>query len=247
MPKPIKKTKPTTMKSSGTDDPKKYVGGWESYNKPQGINDRQDRKVMAMEDFSGLAEMFKESNSLGPDNSFTRFAPEPVPNDYIVGPEEEKAIKQSRKAPMKSAKRKAMAFSARGQKVQLEPRKVTETIRRPLLGTLSNEYEIIDDDEKPVGYAKVREGIISTLDYVSSASQEYRGQILSAMLHQIVTEADRHNANLSVQVNNITGEVKTLLERFGFRRTMDDVMKRNYGGIHPTSVPSVQGMVNRDD
>jgi len=45
----LKKAKPVTTKSSGTDDPSKYVGGWEEYDTPQGINDRQDPKVLAME------------------------------------------------------------------------------------------------------------------------------------------------------------------------------------------------------
>jgi hypothetical protein len=231
----IKKTEPSTMKSSGTDDPEKYVGEWESYDSPQGIKDRRDPKVLAME------------NSYGP-ISPSRFAPEKDMIQIPIGPEETKAIKLSRKAPKAEVRKSAMALSARGKKPVLDPRRkkkkidITETIRRPITGSLNNEYEIIDDDENTIGFAKVSEGVIETLDYETSATEQYRGHILSAILNQIVTEADHRMANLSIQITEMSSDIKYILERHGFRLAGGSVMKRNAGSLRPTSVCTTAGM-----
>lgn len=240
--KELKKTEPASMKSSGTDDPKKYVGKWEVYDKPQGIKARRDPKVLAMEDEEEISE-----NSFGPENATMRFAPEPDQGgDFHVGGKEQEEIKKSRKAPLKDANRKAKALSARGQKPQLNPYRLDETIRQPFMGTLTAEYEIIDDDESSVGFARVNEGVIDALTYDTDADDEYRGHVLSALMSQIVAEADRNRANLSILVEDMDGEIKYVLERFGFRHVGKSIMKRNENAIRPASVPAPQGMINRE-
>lgn len=223
------------MKSSGTDDPEKYVGKWEKYDEPQGIYDRQDKKVLA-----------KETNSFGPQDMTTRFAPEPEVVNIQVGPDEQDAIKKSRKAPKKHARSSAKALSARGKPPKLNPYRLDETIRRPFTGSLTAEYEIIDEEERPVGFASVADGIIETFDYVPDTEESYRGHIMSAMLSQMVSEADRNKANLSIQINDMDGDIKYMFERFGFRHVGKDIMKRNHGAIRPDSVSAPQGMVNRE-
>lgn len=353
----LKKVKPVTMKSSGTDDPKKYVGGWEAYDKPQGINDRQDRKVLAKEDvqqwngknvvWSGegyhiavddpqdagfitawtddnqkIGELsasrsrnkrgWVEVSSVDVDKSFrrnrvalrmyqalsqymgqkyqgilgyrpdiadpakiepiykrlggdvdpenedillaprkaffeNRFIPDPEEIEYTVSDEDRKAIKASAKPAKGQVRMNVKALSARGKPAKLNPYRLDETVRNVINGSLNAEYEIVNDDEKAIGYAAVRQGVIENLDYDTDAKQDYRGHILSALLSQIVTEADHNHANLAIAVQGMNGEVKTLLERFGFRRTGGMVMKRNHGAMRPTSVVAPQGMVNRPD
>lgn len=363
----LKKAEPATMKSSGTDDPKKYVGGWETYDKPQGINDRQDRKVLAKEDvqhwngknvvwsgngyhvavddpddagfitawtddnhkvgqlsasrsrnkkgwvevssvdvdsghrrnrialrmyqalsqymgskYQGILgyrpdiadpakieaiyqrlgggvdpdnedillaprQQFFESNSYGPEGGGTRFAPDPDELEYTVSDADKKTIKASAKAPKSQVRMNVKSLSARGKPAKLNPYRLDETIRTVINGTLNAEYEIVNNDEQAIGYAAVRKGVIENLDYDTSAEQDYRGHILSALMSQIVIEADQNRANLAIQVNGMNGEIKNLLERFGFRRTGGMVMKRTYGAVRPTSVNPPQGMVNRTD
>lgn len=362
----LKKAKPITMKSSGTDDPKKYVGGWETYDKPQGINSRQDHKVLAMEADDGVEEwngkhvvwsdgnyriavnipddatfvtLWTDSNErvgslatrniskypnwlsirnvyiepkhqgiglgfqmyrlllknlnpnlkgligympdvtnkrqipaiyrkLGgypdPDNSdvilvprtsigesvgsmpMNRFVPDEVMIPLEVGPKEEDEIKKSKRPAMKTVRASTRALSARGAPPRLNPYKLDETVRRPFSGTLSNEYEIVDDDDNRIGYARVDQGVINELDYTMGADQQYRGQILSALLDQIVHEADRNNANVMIQLELDNVEIKYLFERFGFRMTSDRIMRRAVGSIHPGTVNPPQGIVNRD-
>lgn len=360
----IKKAKPVTMKSSGTDDPSKYVGGWEAYDKPQGINDRQDRKVLAKEDTqdwngktvvwsgegyhvavddaqdAGFITAWTEDNEkigelsanrsrnkrnwvevnhvdvdkkfrrnrialrmyqalsqymgsqyegilgyrpdiadpskiepiyqrlgggvdpenddilLAPRKTFfessgngmpvlSRFAPDPDEFEYVVGDAEADHIKKSRKAPKKEVRANVKALSARGKAPKLNPYRLDETVRSVINGTLNAEYEIVDDEEKSIGFAVVQDGIIESLDYDTAARQNYRGHIMSALLSQIVTEADMNKANLAIRVTTMDGEVKNILERFGFRRTGGMVMKRTYGSVSPPSVSPPQGMVNR--
>lgn len=362
----LKKAEPATTKSSGTDDPSKYVGGWEAYDKPQGINDRQDRKVLAKEDvqdwngksvvwsgegyhvavddpqdagyitawtddnerigslsasrsrnkkgwvevgsvdvdpnyrrnrialrmyqalsqymgqqYQGILgyrpdiadpskiepiyqrlggmvdpenedillaprKTFFESNSYGPAGG-TRFAPDPDELEFSVSDEDAKEIKASAKPPKGQVRMNVKALSARGKPAKLNPYRLDETIRSIINGTLNAEYEIVNEDESAIGYAAVRDGVIENLDYDTDAKQDYRGHILSALLSQIVTEADLNRANLAIKVNEMNGEIKNLLERFGFRRSGGTVMKRTYGAIRPTSVSPPQGMVNRPD
>jgi hypothetical protein len=295
----IKKAKPVSTKSTGTDDPNKYIGGWESYTKSQGINDKRDPKVLAMEEEKPKQTLSQQvsnlANALGLPEPEGGFSDDPltslsqslglkpsappasprgnhhpdvgddiamesayggtdasrtgVPDtDTIslsVGGVEQDEIKKSRKAPMKQVRANAKALSARGKPPALNPYKIMETIRRPVIGTLSNEYEIIDDDENTIGFSKVVNGIIESMDYSTDAAQDYRGEILSAMLSQIVSEADHHRANLSIQVTEDAGDIKYILERFGFRLAGGSVMKRNAGAIRPTSVQTTAGMSNR--
>ncbi len=364
----IKKAKPVSMKSSGTDDPSKYVGGWESYDKPQGINARRDRKVLAKEDaetdpnlwngkssvwtngqyhivvdtpgnakyisvwtqdntrvgyletrtipgykdwlaigdvgllkdhrgkrlgiqmyrvliqemapkYKGIAGYLPdtinkrevpaiyrrlggkldpenadvmlvprgnlvEADAYGP-NGMTRFAPEVEIPALDVGQVEQDAIKKSKRPAMSVVRASARALSARGKPPRLNPYKLDETIRTPVLGSLTAAYEIVDDNEAVVGAAEVQSGVIQRLDIDTTADEAYRGQIISALLDQIVSGADRQMANLSIQINSIDREVKSLLERFGFRLAGGSVMKRNHGSIRPPSVPATPGLSNR--
>jgi len=361
----LKKAEPATTKSSGTDDPSKYVGGWEAYDEPQGINDRQDRKVLTKEDvqqingknviwsndeyymtvdnpqdadrievftntddervgwvagrdmpeypkwkaitfasvnpwgdhrgkrlgvlmYQGMIQYlhssykgllgylpdtnqyskkiysylnaqsvegdddilivprrsFFESNSYGPSGT-TRFAPDPDEFEYFVSAADKKEIKASSKPPKRQIKMNVKAMTARGHKPKLNPYQLDETVRQVINGTLNAEYEIVDDEDKSIGYAVVQEGVIETLDYDTAARQHYRGHIMSALLAEIVTEADANKANLAIRVTTMDGEVKNILERFGFRRSGGMVLKRTYGSIRPTSVSPPQGMVNR--
>lgn len=351
-----KKAQPVTMKSSGTDDPSKYVGGWESYDKPQGIGSRRDKKVLAMEDvqdwngksvvwsdgqyyvavdditgatyitawtsdnkrighlstrmipgyrnwlsvrdveldkkargsrigyrmyqallhymsaeYQGIAGYMPDmankkqvpaiyrrlGGKVDPDNadvilvprrkmneSFTKFAPEIIdePDELLISPEDKKAIRQSAKAPRKLVRSNVKALSARGKPAQLDPRKLQETIRRPFVGNLNTEYEIVDDNDRSIGFVEVVDSVIQNLDYIEDATQSYRGQILSALMHQITLEADHTRANLSIEMAEPDYEIKTMLERFGFRLVGGNVFRRNNGSIRPPSVTTVQGL-----
>lgn len=211
----LKKAKPVTTKSSGTDDPSKYIGGWEAYDEPQGINDRQDQKVLA-----------KESDD----------------DDMSVSPEDKKSISLSKKAPKQSVRANVKALSARGKPAQLNARKIQETIRKPFVGSLTSEYEIIDDNDRSIGYCRVEESVIVVLDFIEDASQSYAGEILSAMLQDVTREADHQSANLSIEMIELNYEFKTLLERFGFRMIGGTVMQRNYGAARPPSVHGISGL-----
>jgi len=233
----LKSAAPTTMKSSGTDDPKKYVGGWESYDEPQGIGARRDKKVLAKEADVEESASFAPLDHFGPEDDM------PLQN----GPVEDREIKLSRRPPKKQVIASVKALSARGKPPRINPRKVVETIRRPFAGTLSNEYEIVDDRDNSIGFAKVIDGVINNLEYDTDADQNYRGQILSAMLSQIVAEADHNSANLSIQIVDMTEEIVYLLGRYGFQSIGGNIMKRGAGSIRPQSVHSPQGMVNREE
>ena len=233
----LKTATPATMKSSGTDDPKKYVGGWETYDEPQGIGDRRDKKVLAKESDVDEAVSSAPLDRFGPDDGIL----------LQNSPAEAQAIKLSRKAPKKHVRASVKALSARGKPPQLNPNRVIETIRRPFTGTLTNDYEIVDDNDKSIGFAKVVDGVINNLEYDTEADQNYRGHILSAMMSQIVNEADRNSANLSIQIVGMTTEIVSLLERFGFQIISGNIMKRGFGSVRPQSVNPPQGMVNRID
>ena len=88
--------------------------------------------------------------------------------------------------------------------------------------------------------------MIDTFDFISSAEEAYRGQIINAMLSQIVNEADRHKANLSIQLTDVSGDLKYIFERYGFRDVGKSIMKRNTGSIRPTSVATTTGMSNKE-
>lgn len=234
----LKKAKPISKKSSGTDDPDKYIGGWEEYTEPQGINDKRDPKVLA-----------SESNMFGSYGATTRVGPvvDAEPEELLISPADKKAIKQSKKAPKKVVRATTKALSAKGKRPVLNPYRLNETVRMPFNGTLNAEYEIVNEAGVVIGVGIVVAGVIDKLDYDTDASQQFRGQIISAILHQIVTDADRNSANLSIEVDGMTSEIKSVFERFGFRGIGGSVMQRNAGASIPTSVNPPQGMSNRDD
>jgi hypothetical protein len=102
----------------------------------------------------------------------------------------------------------------------------------------------VNEDDNTIGFGKVIKGTIDTLEFDPS-EQSYSGHILSAILSQIVSEADRHRANLSIALVEMDGDLKYILERFGFRLTNGTVMKRLAGSIVPTSVGTTAGMSNK--
>lgn len=173
------------------------------------------------------------------------FSSDPDSFEIIANPEEKKTIRKSKKAPTVQARKQAKALSARGQAPKLNPNKLQEYIRKPIVGTLTAEYEIVDDDGRAVGFASIQDGVIETLDFIPSPGQSYRGEILSALLSQIVADADRSRANLSIDVQ-LDGETKLTLERFGFRLVQGSVMKRGFGSIRPPSVPGTPGLAHSE-
>lgn len=201
-----------------------------------------DEAVQVLRDSITLRE-----NSFGPQDMTTRFAPDPDEDFMIVvGPEEKKEIRRSKKAPRAQARANAKALSAPGHPPMLDARAISEAIRRPIAGTLTQEYEVTEGDEV-VGRARVQEGVIDLLDFDTDAPVTYQCEILSAVLSLIVRDADRQSANLSIQIEDMDLQIKYLFERFGFRHIGNGVMRRALGGIKPFGgVNSPQGMVNRD-
>lgn len=354
----MKKVEPATMKSTGTDNPSRYVGGWEAYDRPQGItaqkeeavaeantgilaptdenlaqakaflrqkwteryrerhgsgapadmsdsckfvslfvqkvfggemrgnprhqfnwingqlvdlnSDANDVRTMPdphqhdtafwgnrehrasmrscetrvnawVKEFVGLVEMVESVFGSG-----TTFIPPEPDEEIVVSDEDQREIKQSAKAPKKLVRSTVRAMSARGKPAKLNPYKLQETIRKPIMGTLSNEYEIVDEQDQIIGYASVSESFINRFEFTDATKRSFRGQVASVLLDQIVTEADRHTTNLTIEVQHMDGEIKTLLERFGFRLINGDTMQRLAGSVRPPSVPATQGMTNRE-
>lgn len=174
-----------------------------------------------------------------------QFVPPEPEEEITISDEDQKVIKQSAKAPKKVVLANVRALSARGKRPRLNPYKLDETIRTPICGTLTNEYEIVDEADHTIGYASVVEGVIEEFQYQDSSDQSFRGHVASTILHQIVSEADRHQANLSIQIEEMDAEIKLMFERFGFRLDRGTVMKRLSGAVRPPSVPSTPGMSNR--
>jgi hypothetical protein len=190
-----------------------------------------------VEEFTELMQMVESTFS-----GEYKFLPDEPDEDLEVSAEDQISIKQSAKAPSKVVKANVRALSARGKPARLNPYKLKETIRKPFQGSLTNEYEIMDDCERTVGYASVVEGVIDDFQFDESGLGLPSGTVASMMLHQIVGEADRHSANLSIQIVDLSSEIKLIFERFGFRLVTGDIMKRLAGSIRPTSVVGTPGM-----
>lgn len=119
---------------------------------------------------------------------------------------------------------------------------VTETIRRPFFADLTAEYEVTKRDQ-PVGRAVVENNVITELSVLDGAEGAYEGHILNALLGNIIREADRINANLSIQlVQGARSDLKDFLERFGFRHVQEGILRRNAGAVQPPSVPFSRGL-----
>lgn len=109
-------------------------------------------------------------------------------------------------------------------------------IRKPVITFLNADYEVFDADEL-VGYAEVVEGTILKLFVKSEAQEDFKGQVLSALLSGIVGDANKVGSGLSIFVSNTkTLHLRRDLERFGFRHTGGNLYKRNTGSIEPPSV-----------
>lgn len=108
--------------------------------------------------------------------------------------------------------------------------------------TYDAEYELTDGpDGEVIGMATIEGGVITVLAIDDSAEENYNGHALSILLGNIVREADLANANLALRLedeNNL--QHVRFLERFGFRKTDEDIMKRNAGSITPSTVPSAK-------
>ena len=181
-----------------------------------------------------------------------RFGPQSVSADNSCGsqmnPVDRDGIKKSKQAPKKQVKANAKALSAKGHPPQLDPYHITEMVRRPFSGTLNDNYEIVDDADKTIGVASVTDSVINALECLVEGDEQYRGQVVTALLDMIVNDADRSSANLTIQLDDeFNTEIKSLMERFGFRLIEDAVMFRNAGSIRPVDVNPAQGMVNRDN
>lgn len=107
------------------------------------------------------------------------------------------------------------------------------TVDHPLL---TADYEVFDGEQR-VGVAHVEDGVITTLAAQNGVDEAWKGQILSVLLSQICTEANRSSANLAIMVPETkTSKLKRMLERFGFRETHNNIFKRTAGAAIPPSV-----------
>lgn len=118
------------------------------------------------------------------------------------------------------------------------PGKINESFH----STYDVEYELRDGpDGEVIGMATIEGGVITVLAIDDSADENYNGHALSMLLGNIVREADIANANLALRLEDVNNlQHVRFLERFGFRRTDEDIMKRNAGSITPTTVPTAK-------
>jgi hypothetical protein len=127
-----------------------------------------------------------------------------------------RAIKKSTKSPIKQASKSAKKLSGVLVPI-LKKKKVDETIRRPLVGSLSAVYEVFKNDEV-VGICVIEKNIITELKY-DDEKETTGGKILSAILTNVVREADRNLANLMIQLApGQIHDMKFFLERFCFHQ-----------------------------
>lgn len=116
-------------------------------------------------------------------------------------------------------------------------KKVYETIRKSVMVFLNSDYVVVDDNNEKVGVAQVMNGTIENMAVKKGVELAFKGQVLDRLMQQIVKDADTINANLSIQViPDEIDEIKTFLERFGFRHVGDNIMRRTAGSIRPPSV-----------
>lgn len=113
---------------------------------------------------------------------------------------------------------------------------LTETVRFPQYGSFSADYEVVEG-KSVVGKARVTDGIIEVLACAKEFTPRVQHLVLGGMLNCIIHDADRSNANLSIQiVNERVIQLKRFFERFGFKPASDRVFKRLAGSIHPPAV-----------
>jgi len=115
-------------------------------------------------------------------------------------------------------------------------RYIKETIRTPVKGTLTNEYDLVDCDDHHIGYANIVNNHIKTLDYLPTADKAFTGQILNELLQHICRDANARNAIITIILTTDTPSVKQFFERFGFRMETNNVMQRLAGEIIPNNV-----------
>ena len=115
---------------------------------------------------------------------------------------------------------------------------VNEAIPRVMPRDYNAEYELMDDkNEETIGVAKISHGVIELLSVRNDLAEDFEGHIMSRLLSTIVRDADLANANLAIAMDNPDNlGQKRFLERFGFRATGKNVMKRNAGSVTPPSV-----------
>lgn len=112
-------------------------------------------------------------------------------------------------------------------------------IRQTLFQLVDASYEVFLDEQSqsPVGKAIVTQGLIEILQIKSGVPESFHGQIFNKLLRAIVTDANHHNSNLSIRVASpVSIRLIRFLERFGFRRTDEDIFKRTAGSVLPPSV-----------
>jgi hypothetical protein len=117
--------------------------------------------------------------------------------------------------------------------------RVIRMIRQPLFQLIDAYYEVFEneDSQSPVGKATVTKGLIELLQIKSDTPEAFQGQILNKLLRCIVTDADHHNSNLSIKIADPSSiRLTRFLERFGFRKTHEDIFKRTAGSVLPPSV-----------
>lgn len=101
---------------------------------------------------------------------------------------------------------------------------------------LTADYEVYDGHDR-VGVGHIEDGVISVLAVNNSADEAWKGQVLSVMLTQMCSEANKSGCNLSIMVPQAkSSKLKRMLERFGFRQTNNDIYKRTAGTAIPPSV-----------
>jgi len=223
--------------ATATDDPDKYIGKWEEYTEPQGINSPAGRMMTK----TGGKKKKKTEGSIGP--LFTR-------GDTGTGGHGTGAVpplpirKPDFKLSASKAPKKFVAKSVKKQNTDTRPEEgatVTEMIRQPIMKDFNADYELMTDvGEDKIGVAKVTSGVIELLATRDDVQGTYKGQLLSRLVQSIVRDADLANANLSIELVAPDDEqMKRFLERFGFRHTGGGIMKRNAGSIVPPSVHDV--------
>lgn len=167
------------------------------------------------------------------DPSVASRSPEPDPiSADLVYDTDRAAIRRSKRAPKGEVSKSVRATFKTG----LQGFRVYETIRRPIYGMLNGSYHVLRNEE-PVGKAEVVDGVINTFSIKEESDESFRGEVLFTLLNIIVQEADRINANLSVELTEENeNQFKPVFERFGFQRTSGTIMKRTSGSIRPPSV-----------
>jgi len=112
------------------------------------------------------------------------------------------------------------------------PMQPIELFEMNLRMSLSDEFTVTDDDMTVIGSALVKNGVIVVFDFEQSPDESYPLQVVTALLRQVCSSADRSKSNLVIKLDGDMDVIRRF-ESFGFRQSENSIYTRNYGSIVP--------------